>query len=108
VLAAAAAAGLPLATRPGESLEPSARPPLTRWWPDAGVESAEQAPVRSTGWRGPWRIRKARYGRGPLGLAALVLLTLLAFAANSILCRLEQYVTEQASALRSPLDLCWF
>jgi L-ascorbate metabolism protein UlaG (beta-lactamase superfamily) len=50
LLVAAQAAGLPLAIpRPGESLEPSALAPLTRWWPEAVWEGADAAPVKSTG-----------------------------------------------------------
>jgi L-ascorbate metabolism protein UlaG (beta-lactamase superfamily) len=34
--------------RPGQSVEPTAPPPLERWWPALAWETAEQHPIRST------------------------------------------------------------
>jgi len=35
--------------RPGESVEPAALPPLTRWWPDVPWRTAEEDPIVATG-----------------------------------------------------------
>jgi L-ascorbate metabolism protein UlaG (beta-lactamase superfamily) len=49
VLVAARAAGVDLALpRPGESVDPSAEPALTRWWPSLPFQTAEEAPVVSS------------------------------------------------------------
>lgn len=50
VLAAAAAARIPVAVpRPGESVEPAEPPAVTRWWPAVPWQTASQAPVVSSG-----------------------------------------------------------
>jgi L-ascorbate metabolism protein UlaG (beta-lactamase superfamily) len=50
VLVAARRAGVPLIVpRPGQSIEPSAPPPLQRWWPDLPWKTAEEHPIVSTG-----------------------------------------------------------
>ena len=50
VWAAAEAAGVALAIpRPGESIEPSAPPPVSRWWPEQAWATADDAPVVSSG-----------------------------------------------------------
>ena len=52
VLAAADAAEVSvIAPRPGESVEPQAPPPRTRWWPDVPWQTASQAPIVATGMR---------------------------------------------------------
>ena len=49
VMVAAEKAGVALAIpQPGQPLEPSAPPPLKKWWPDMNWESASEAPVRSS------------------------------------------------------------
>ena len=49
VLAAAALQNVTVTIpRPGQSIEPSALPPLERWWPDVPWETAEQHPIVST------------------------------------------------------------
>ncbi len=49
VLAAARNRGVTVVTpRPGESIEPGALKPSTRWWPALAWETAEQAPVVSS------------------------------------------------------------
>ncbi len=49
VLVAAEAADIPVATpRPGESFEPAALPPVTRWWPELPWQTAEEHPIVST------------------------------------------------------------
>jgi L-ascorbate metabolism protein UlaG (beta-lactamase superfamily) len=49
VLAAAAKANATISIpRPGESIEPSALPPLVKWWPDVPWRTAEQDPIKST------------------------------------------------------------
>jgi L-ascorbate metabolism protein UlaG (beta-lactamase superfamily) len=48
-LVAAEAAGVQvLAPRPGQSVEPSAPPPLERWWPEVKWQTADEHPVLST------------------------------------------------------------
>ena len=50
VIVAAEAAGVPLAVpRPGESVEPASPPAVERWWPEVGWQTADQAPVVSSG-----------------------------------------------------------
>jgi L-ascorbate metabolism protein UlaG (beta-lactamase superfamily) len=50
VLVAAAARGVTVvAPKPGQSIEPAAPPPLERWWPTVPWETAQQAPVVSSG-----------------------------------------------------------
>lgn len=50
ILAGAEKAGIAVAApRPGQSIEPASPPTLTRWWPDVGWQTAEEAPVVSTG-----------------------------------------------------------
>ena len=50
LLAAAEAEGVPVAIpRPGESLTLTDPPPVERWWPELPWETAEEAPVVSTG-----------------------------------------------------------
>jgi L-ascorbate metabolism protein UlaG (beta-lactamase superfamily) len=50
VVVAAAARGVRLAApRPGEMIEPATLPPVTRWWPEVPWQTAEEAPVRSSG-----------------------------------------------------------
>ena len=50
LLVAAEKAGVPVAVpRPGESLEPAAPTQLTRWWPQVPWQTAEEAPVVSSG-----------------------------------------------------------
>lgn len=50
VLVAAKKAGVRVAVpRPGQSVEPSAPPALERWWPELKWQTAEEAPVRSSG-----------------------------------------------------------
>lgn len=49
VLAAAAVQNVTVTIpRPGQSIEPSALPPLERWWPDVPWETAAQHPIVST------------------------------------------------------------
>jgi L-ascorbate metabolism protein UlaG (beta-lactamase superfamily) len=49
VLAAAAGAGVTVATpRPGESVEPAAPPATTRWWPELPWSRADETPIVST------------------------------------------------------------
>ena len=50
VLVAAEKAGVPIAVpRPGESIEPASPPRLTHWWPSVPWQTAEEAPVVSSG-----------------------------------------------------------
>lgn len=50
VLAAAEKEGVRvLAPRPGDMIEPTAPPPLVRWWPTLPWETVQQAPAFSTG-----------------------------------------------------------
>ena len=50
VLVAAEAAGVPVvAPRPGESVVPEAAAPVERWWPELPWQTAEEAPVMSSG-----------------------------------------------------------
>ena len=50
VLVAAEKAGVPIAVpRPGESIEPTSPPRLTRWWPSVPWKTAEESPVVSSG-----------------------------------------------------------
>jgi hypothetical protein len=50
VLAAAQKAGVSLTIpRPGQSVEPSALPSLDRWWPALAFQTADEAPIHSTG-----------------------------------------------------------
>lgn len=50
VMVAAQKAGVALAIpRPGQSVEPGAPPDLSKWWPTVAFETAEQAPILSTG-----------------------------------------------------------
>ena len=50
VVVAAQAAGVPLAVpMPGQSVVPGAPPAVERWWPDQPWQTAEQAPVVSSG-----------------------------------------------------------
>ncbi|WP_420454668.1 MBL fold metallo-hydrolase [Rubrivirga sp.] len=50
VIVAAEAAGVPLAVpRPGESVEPASPPTAERWWPEVRWQTADQAPVVSSG-----------------------------------------------------------
>lgn len=50
VLAAADVAGVPVSVpRPGQSIEPSAPPAPTRWWPEVPFQTATDTPVVSTG-----------------------------------------------------------
>lgn len=56
VLVAAKKAGVPVAVpRPGESIEPSAPPYVTRWWPSTPWQTAEDSPVVSSGIEQPRR-----------------------------------------------------
>jgi L-ascorbate metabolism protein UlaG (beta-lactamase superfamily) len=49
ILAAAAKAGLPVTLpKPGQSIEPAALPPLTRWWPALPWKTAEEDPIVSS------------------------------------------------------------
>ena len=49
-IVAAQKAGVPIAVpRPGESIEPSSPPQLTRWWPSVPWKTAEQEPIVSGG-----------------------------------------------------------
>ena len=50
VLVAARAAGVPVAVpRPGQSVEPTNAPAVERWWPELPWQTAEEAPVVSSG-----------------------------------------------------------
>jgi L-ascorbate metabolism protein UlaG (beta-lactamase superfamily) len=50
VLAAASQAGVRVAVpRPGQSVEPTAPPALSRWWPEVPWQTANQTPILSTG-----------------------------------------------------------
>ena len=50
VLVAAEAAGVPVAVpRPGQSVEPMDAPVVERWWPELPWQTAEEAPVVSSG-----------------------------------------------------------
>jgi len=50
LMVAAKEQGIPLAIpRPGDSVEPDSPPELTRWWPSLPWESAEEAPIASSG-----------------------------------------------------------
>lgn len=50
IMAAAARAGVTVAIpRPGQSIEPATPPDLVRWWPQIPCQSAEEAPVVSSG-----------------------------------------------------------
>ena len=50
LLAAAEQAGVAVAVpRPGQSVDPSAPPTLSRWWPQVPWQTASQTPVLSTG-----------------------------------------------------------
>lgn len=50
ILIAADKKNIPVATlRPGDSIEPAVPPKRVRWWPERPFETAEQAPVRSSG-----------------------------------------------------------
>jgi len=50
LLVAAEDSGVPVAVpRPGESVQPGAPPELTRWWPELPYETAEVAPIVSSG-----------------------------------------------------------
>jgi hypothetical protein len=50
VLVAAEKAGVSIAVpRPGESIEPTSPPRLTRWWPSVPWKTAEESPVVSSG-----------------------------------------------------------
>ena len=50
VVVAARAAGVPLAVpRPGESVVPDAPPAVERWWPEQPWQTADEAPVASSG-----------------------------------------------------------
>ncbi|CCQ71999.1 MBL fold metallo-hydrolase [Magnetospira sp. QH-2] len=50
LLAAADQAGVPVAVpRPGESIEPAQPPAVTRWWPPVPWQTADQAPLISSG-----------------------------------------------------------
>jgi len=50
VLVAAQRAGVALAIpKPGQSVEPDALPSLDRWWPALAWQTADEAPIRSTG-----------------------------------------------------------
>ena len=50
---AAAAADVPLVVpQPGQSIEPSAPPPLKKWWADVPWQTAEESPAISTGLEG--------------------------------------------------------
>ena len=52
LLVAAEKAGVTVAIpRPGESVEPSPPPEVVRWWPEIPWQTAEEAPVVSTGVR---------------------------------------------------------
>lgn len=56
VIVAAEAAGLPIAVpRPGEPVDPADPPAVARWWPDLPWETAEKAPVVSSGMEPPTR-----------------------------------------------------
>jgi hypothetical protein len=50
VLVAAEKAGVQVAVpQPGESVEPANPPEITRWWPEIPWQTAEEAPVVSSG-----------------------------------------------------------
>lgn len=50
VVAAAERAGVSVVVpRPGQSVEPELAPPLERWWPEIPWETAEEAPIVSSG-----------------------------------------------------------
>jgi L-ascorbate metabolism protein UlaG (beta-lactamase superfamily) len=54
ILVAAERAGVSLAIpRPGESVEPADPPPIERWWPEIPWQTAEEAPVVSSGLASP-------------------------------------------------------
>ena len=49
IVAAAEEAGATVVVpRPGQSFEPSAPPPIERWWPDLPWETAAESPIEST------------------------------------------------------------
>jgi len=57
VLVAAERVGVPIVVpRPGESFEPANPPHLTRWWPSIPWQTAEEAPVVSSGIEQPRRM----------------------------------------------------
>jgi L-ascorbate metabolism protein UlaG (beta-lactamase superfamily) len=49
LVAAAARAVTVVAPKPGQSIEPAMPPPIERWWPSIPWESADAAPVVSSG-----------------------------------------------------------
>ena len=50
VVAAAQQAGVAITIpKPGQSVEPDALPLLDRWWPALAFQTADEAPIRSTG-----------------------------------------------------------
>ena len=56
VLVAAEKAGVPISVpKPGESLEPANPPQVARWWPSIPWQTAEEAPVISSGIEQPLR-----------------------------------------------------